>query len=249
VNSPKIPAINATHFASVSGASLTGLNGNQITTGTVAEARIDAAIARDANVTPRFNTTTGHDHDGTNSKRIPAINATHFASLSGANLTNLSAAQLVGAIPIGALPVGTTAATVAAGNHAHPKPAAASSTGSVINLTPGVQNVVSVTITASVEGRVFLSGSGKVEVTHVIGRTSMAWIGLPDPASVHSTFVQIPTNAATGIYWVPFSLVNLILVNAGTHTFSIMASKTAETGGGVIMSISEPKLVALFIPH
>ena len=34
-------------------------------------------------------TTSGHDHDGTDSKKIPNISSSHFASLSGANLTGI----------------------------------------------------------------------------------------------------------------------------------------------------------------
>ncbi len=34
-------------------------------------------------------TSSGHDHDGTDSKKIPAINSTHFASLSGASITGI----------------------------------------------------------------------------------------------------------------------------------------------------------------
>lgn len=53
-----------------SGANLTGLNGAQITSGTIPDARIPNAIARDSEVSAKFNTSTGHDHDGSNSKRI-----------------------------------------------------------------------------------------------------------------------------------------------------------------------------------
>jgi hypothetical protein len=43
-----------------------------------------------------FNTSTGHDHNGTTSKRIPAISSTYFTSLSGANLTSLRGSQVTG---------------------------------------------------------------------------------------------------------------------------------------------------------
>lgn len=74
-NSKKIPALSSTHFADLSGANLTALDGSQITTGTIAEARIDVAIARDAEVNAKFDAafdiTAGHNHDGQTSRQIP----------------------------------------------------------------------------------------------------------------------------------------------------------------------------------
>lgn len=52
-----------------------------------------------------LNTTGGHDHDGTDSKKLSGINSTHFTSLSGANLTSLDADELSsGTIPDGRFP-------------------------------------------------------------------------------------------------------------------------------------------------
>ena len=39
-------------------------------------------------------TTGGHDHDGTDSKKLTGLTSTHFDSLSGANLTSLNANEL-----------------------------------------------------------------------------------------------------------------------------------------------------------
>ncbi|MBK7954301.1 MAG: hypothetical protein IPK02_10245 [Candidatus Accumulibacter sp.] len=57
-------------------------------TGVIAAARIDSAIARET----RFNTATGHDHDGTDSKKIsPSDLAGVNASVTAANLNVLTA--------------------------------------------------------------------------------------------------------------------------------------------------------------
>jgi hypothetical protein len=63
-------------------------------TGIINELRIDAAIARDSEVSAKFDVTSGHDHDGVDSKKIPGLSTTYFDSLDGANLTNLNGSQI-----------------------------------------------------------------------------------------------------------------------------------------------------------
>lgn len=60
---------------------------------------LNADINSSANIAEskiNFNTTSGHDHDGSDSKKIPAISSTYFGNLSGANLTSLAGAQVTG---------------------------------------------------------------------------------------------------------------------------------------------------------
>jgi hypothetical protein len=61
-------------------------------TGLISEARIDATIARDSEVNARFDPNTGHDHNGTNSRRIaPNALAGVNATVNAANLNLLTA--------------------------------------------------------------------------------------------------------------------------------------------------------------
>jgi len=87
-NARRIGAIDATHFASLSGAALTGLNGSQITTGTVVDARIDAAIARQTAVNNLLSTSTGHNHDGSNSRRLAPFSI--YNSSGGLNTNSVN---------------------------------------------------------------------------------------------------------------------------------------------------------------
>lgn len=61
-------------------------------TGVIADARLDPAIARDSEVNARFDPATGHDHDGTNSKRIaPNALAGVNPTVTAASLNTLTA--------------------------------------------------------------------------------------------------------------------------------------------------------------
>jgi len=112
-------------------------------------------------------------------------------------------------------------------------------------------NAVSVTIATDTGGSVLLTGSSKVKVEHTAGRQSLAWIGVPNGNSGNSTFVQIPTSAPTGEYYIPFSITRVVQVSsAGTYTYSMTALKPPgfDVGGGDRLMILEPNLTALFVP-
>jgi len=67
-------------------------SGENITSGIVAEARIDSAIARDSEVAARFDPKEGHDHDGNDSKRVDTSNLNDDANvlLTAAQRTELT---------------------------------------------------------------------------------------------------------------------------------------------------------------
>jgi len=72
------------------GSELTALNGTHVTTGTVAEARIDAALLRAATAATLY--------QGTNA------NLTTLGTLNGGALTNLNSTNLIGTVPTNVLP-------------------------------------------------------------------------------------------------------------------------------------------------
>ena len=126
-----------------------------------------------------------------------------------------------------------------------------SAIGQTVTLDTSAKNAVSVQITTSGRGSVILTASGKVEIKHVNGKQSLAWIGVPNGQSTNSTFVQIPQSSSSGTYFIPFSITRVAFVNsAGTHTFDVSVLKPSgfELGGGVEMRMLEPGLTALFIP-
>ncbi len=98
-NGPKIPNITSNHFNSLDGSALTNLNGSQITSGTIPEARIPSTIARDSEVQAYFDNTTAHTHDGADSSKIPGFTSNHFSSLNGSQITNLDPDNIDGIIP------------------------------------------------------------------------------------------------------------------------------------------------------
>jgi hypothetical protein len=83
IDSKRIPAISSAYFSDLSGASLTSLNATQITSGTLAEARIDSTITRDSEVAARFHVTTGHNHDGANSRKLTAADVGALSTSGG----------------------------------------------------------------------------------------------------------------------------------------------------------------------
>jgi len=124
---------------------------------------------------------------------------------------------------------------------------ASNSSNTPFNLSGGVQNVISRTITCPNTGYCVVIASAQLNLYHSNGTLSQMRMGVSDvsgviPATQDSVFT-VPVGETTDAHQIPATVHGVFSVSPGAHTFYLVSEEVSGAAG-----MSNPQITVLYVP-
>jgi len=121
-----------------------------------------------------------------------------------------------------------------------------------VTITPTDCNILSLTVTATKNGWMSLTGSGYIYLSHVSGtadapRVSLSYESGKMNLESYVTIFSIPKDLPTGTYYFPFSITGGWTVPIGTTTFYMVGDVFSGAGYSTSATVSRRQLTAILI--